>query len=145
MNRAKNLAATQRDAAGGSRERFSTRELRERCSIARTQQRHYRSWRYQITFAGAGCQHTLSPGKPSVPIKRFQLRTVKSGSPPGAGRGRPGSVVCLVSGSRNLPLCRTRFSCVVCSPPFNPPFPSAHPKRTGSLSPGCREVPGPRS
>jgi hypothetical protein len=37
-------------------------------------------------------------GKPNVPITRVQLRTVKSGSPPGAGRGRPAGVICFVGG-----------------------------------------------
>ena len=63
--------------------------LTERRFIVLIKQRHYRSWRRQETFAGAACQHTLSLAKPNVPITRFQLRTVKSGSPPNAGRAHP--------------------------------------------------------
>ena len=74
-------------------ENVSTRGLPERCPIVRIKQRCYRSWRHQETLAGAACQHTLSPGKPNVPITRVRLRTVKSGSPPGAGLGHPQFVI----------------------------------------------------
>ena len=69
----------------------STRGLSERCSIIRSKRRHCRLWPHQETFAGAACQpRKLSgpthaePGRPNVPAASVQLRTVKSGSPPGA-------------------------------------------------------------
>ena len=50
----------------------STRGLQDRCSIVRI--KDYRSWRYQETFAGAACQHTIS-----LPNPMFQSSAFNSG------------------------------------------------------------------
>jgi hypothetical protein len=79
----KNLGATQRHAAGGSRERFYARITRA-------------AWfglNKDATGRGGIRRRSREPpantrraGKPNVPIARIQRRTVKSGSPPGTGR-----------------------------------------------------------
>jgi hypothetical protein len=76
------LSKVGQQAAPGN---VSARELAERCSIVRIKPRRYRSWRHQETFAGAARQCTLTIGKRKGSRTRVQLRTVKSGSPPGGG------------------------------------------------------------
>jgi hypothetical protein len=97
------LSKVRQQAAPGN---VSTRELAGRCSIVRTKRRHYRSWRHQETFAGAASQSTLTTGKRNSLRTCVQLRTVKSGSPPGGGPfGSPTD-----HSSSSLPISVFRFA-----------------------------------
>ena len=83
-DRTKDLGATRRPAAGGSRERLHawiTRAVFYRSDQTST---------LLVVAASGDVRGSRLPthaesGKTNVPIERVQLRTVKSGSPPGAG------------------------------------------------------------
>jgi hypothetical protein len=64
----------------------STRGLPERCFIVWIKQRYYRSLSASGEVRGSRLPTRAELGKPNVPIAPVQLRTVKSGSPPSAGR-----------------------------------------------------------
>ena len=92
-DRAENLGATQRCATGGSRERLHvwvTQAVFARSDQTKT---------LQVVGPSGDVRGSRLPtyaesGKPNVPITRVLLRTIKSGSPPGAGRAHPQFVIC---------------------------------------------------
>jgi hypothetical protein len=67
----------------------STRGLPERCSIVRIKTKTLRVVAASGDVHGSRLPTHAESGKPNVPIAPVQLRTVKSGSPPGGGSSSP--------------------------------------------------------